>query len=815
MKIKKIELYKYKRFSLNKIEKLTYTPIRNNQLILGRNMSGKSSLLRELSPLPANLKKDYYEGGYKYIEIEHNQNIYICSSGYEHENKHSFKCNGIELNTGGTMKAQLSLVKEHFNLDNDIMKLLLNIDRFSTMLPNDRKIWINLMTKVDYNYAIGVYNKLKSRYRDLTGAVKLLSDQIAKKEAVKLKQEDIDRYTKDIDIMEQYLDHIKTLIEHYNNNTNTDITNIKSIYNKLANLVKTTDIRDVITLEKELSSSEEKLKYITEKLEDNYKNLDNLDKLKNYGDINKLEEDLISNKHKLSCLVDDLNKYITLEDYEYENLYSYYTKYSNVYSELISLFNKLEEYEAYRIYFGDKTKDYINMYNNLDTKYNINLKRINLLKEDISHMELLLDDKHLVVCEKCGNKWHNGYDPDLNRRYKEELDTIIKDNQELEKKLTKAKEVIENIKHKDDILSDIKSVILNLKELKPIWNYLLTKVDINLAPIASIITEIDKLNLLLYKWKDITSYIENDVKLTKDIKLSKELQEHYKEYIDINKLEQSSKSLEEEKHKLIKYITYLKTQINNKKVISELFTSLKEFTNNIKDNYENDIIKTRNTYLNNYIDYIKNEIYMLQRIVKDDLLTNEAIKRDSNLIQEYNSIIKVLKLILVALSPSEGLIAKSISGFIKVFVSELNSIINNIWTYDLEIIPCDITEDSDIDYYFKVKVDNEEIVEDISKLSSSGKEIVDLAFRIVFCRYMGLDVPLYLDEFGSTFDKSHRTIAYNVIDKVLSSDFDQLFLVCHYESLYGSFNDTDIVVIDSNNIGLDSVKTYNEVLKIS
>jgi len=56
------------------IEKITYTPSEIVQIILGTNGCGKSSLLSQLTPLPANIKKDYREGGYKKITLTNKGN---------------------------------------------------------------------------------------------------------------------------------------------------------------------------------------------------------------------------------------------------------------------------------------------------------------------------------------------------------------------------------------------------------------------------------------------------------------------------------------------------------------------------------------------------------------------------------------------------------------------------------------------------------------------------------------------------------------------------------------------------------------------
>ena len=177
----------------------------------------------------------------------------------------------------------------------------------------------------------------------------------------------------------------------------------------------------------------------------------------------------------------------------------------------------------------------------------------------------------------------------------------------------------------------------------------------------------------------------------------------------------------------------------------------------------------------------------------------------------------IYKDILKALSPSEGLIAKSMNSFINKFINDMNYVINTIWSYPMELSTSDIEEDTlDLNYKFKVIVNNDEVIEDISKLSSSMQEIVNLAFKIVLCRYLNLrEVPLYLDEFGSTFDSKHRNRAYQVVDKILSSDFKQIFMICHYESLYGSLQNTDFNVLNQDNIELNENIEKNKNFEIS
>ena len=145
----------------------------------------------------------------------------------------------------------------------------------------------------------------------------------------------------------------------------------------------------------------------------------------------------------------------------------------------------------------------------------------------------------------------------------------------------------------------------------------------------------------------------------------------------------------------------------------------------------------------------------------------------------------------------------------------MNAIINSVWSYDITLLPCQISEENDLDYKFRVLIDNNQEVEDVSMLSSSMKDIVDLSFRIIFMKYMHLEhMPLILDEFGITMDDKHRHNVYNIIENTLANNFSQLFITAHFKSMYGRFLDSDIVVLDDKNIDLDNI-AYNSIIKIN
>ena len=105
---------------INKIE-LNVNHIVN--LLISVNGSGKTSILKEMNPLPPD-NGNYKSGGRKYIEMMHHQRHYVLDSYTGKSNGHSFKVDGKELNTGGTLTVQKNLVLQHFNLDANLNKVL-------------------------------------------------------------------------------------------------------------------------------------------------------------------------------------------------------------------------------------------------------------------------------------------------------------------------------------------------------------------------------------------------------------------------------------------------------------------------------------------------------------------------------------------------------------------------------------------------------------------------------------------------------------------------------------------------------------------
>ena len=164
-----------------------------------------------------------------------------------------------------------------------------------------------------------------------------------------------------------------------------------------------------------------------------------------------------------------------------------------------------------------------------------------------------------------------------------------------------------------------------------------------------------------------------------------------------------------------------------------------------------------------------------------------------------------LGLLVKQLSPTEGLIAEGLLGFIKNFVVQMNALIKRVWSYPLVVKTCEMLDDAsvDLDYKFPMVVmtpDN--VVPDVGKGSTGMREIVNMAFMVTAMRYLHLQhSAVFLDEFGHSFDVEHRSAAMYMVKQFLEQhSFSQVFMISHDLVQYGALTNAEVCVLNDLNI---------------
>lgn len=798
MIIKKIELYKFKRFFLSQVDHFVLEPKSNIMIMAWGNGKGKSSLLSVLNPLPAELKKDFKEDGYKYIEILHRGHEYKISSGKLEKNKHSFIQDDKELNPGGTKRVQLELVKEHFNITPAINNVVLGLDKFSIMPPSTRKYWFSELSTIDYTYPVKVYNSLKARYRDLLGGIKLQEENIGKITSNVLKEDELESLKEQRSKLEEYITYIISLHNHdvdLEVNTNV-ISELTKVVNDLRNLTtqqfRSNDLNYYLA---NISKVEANIETLVKDIKDIQHKLHLADEIA--GAPNQDLEALQTSRRDKIIKILELRKHSNgkVPLYKIDQVCSVY---NDVYIHIMDEVNKLNDAERIVVTLTG-VKDDKKQLEELTNLQQITQRKLDKVEGEYDALVRSSNSKIETTCPQCKTV----YSIDLGETKKSELTTII-DNykKELSYIENKHKQLTEDLERKlntINIIDNIKLIFRQPSILKPLANFIITRnIDYN-TPAGAIIMIMDKTKRILHNLsnystlrKDLTKITHNIAKIKSANKAKIDLHTQ-----NVKMLEQELEIKTLELNKSRELLTLLVSEKDKVIRIKELISKMKQLLKQQAKIKKAAVIQLRNKYLTELVGQLKTLLVEYDQKLLQNVQSRSLLDKAVRDIEEYKERVKVIGHMLDALSPSDGIIARSINSFLNIFIKEMNHIINSVWSYEMTILPCDVSEDDDLDYKFKVKVNNDEVIEDVSRLSSSMQEIVDLAYKIVFMKYMGLsDSPLILDEFGRTMDATHRDTAYNIIDRVFSSNFNQIFLVSHFESMYGRFVNADLVQLE-------------------
>ena len=169
-----------------------------------------------------------------------------------------------------------------------------------------------------------------------------------------------------------------------------------------------------------------------------------------------------------------------------------------------------------------------------------------------------------------------------------------------------------------------------------------------------------------------------------------------------------------------------------------------------------------------------------------------------------------------ALSPVDGLISRYIQSFLDVFIEDINIVIGDIWTTDLEVLSCGV-DSTDVTCKFPLSVNGGFLVTpDISEASDGQVDIINWAFRMALAQHHDLhDYPLYLDELAPTLDELHRErLLYYINNLMESRQFNQMFMISHYAANHYAFGNAEILMLDGRNI-INKPGTYNAHARIT
>lgn len=832
MIITRLTLVNYTRISLSGIKKLTYTPDTAYQLqkILGTNGSGKSSILNELWPLPPD--KDHFgTNGRKELCIDYNGKSYELISSFEGKPTHEFWVDGVDLNDGGKIEMFRTLAEEHFGVTNEIRSLALEYDPLDKMTPARRRYWMVKLADTDFTYAIAAYNQLRQAHRDAQGGVRRLQQRLV---AEKLKLFD------------------KDVAE----GIGKEITDLKALIREIYD-IRNPDVQKADIFSSKLNENDEMLESFSREIdrlnddvlahtgfEDRASLDERRDSVKHqiYG-IQQVSQHLfvehsrIKRKYdlliqagtesvaELTQKVADANEtilyeegFIALTNVKIENdPQQMKDAFTHIYHDLFDQITQLRPNDG--IYTRVKAQNAEDRVSILSRELKPLEGRISRLEGEIEHRRDHIQ-QDAITCPECKHSWTiKATEADLKKA--EEMLAVLKDAAHASH--AEIKHFQEWLKEFAEYSASYRLVVATMKSNSILANYFNEITQNNrlmlfpgsvAAEMHTVMSDLDH-HIEIDKQKKIVKAASEQIELKKN--LDADTLENIE--AEMNRLEETmaiqTKNLgllNEESRQLESYAT-----TDNR--VALLHSHMQTCTMVARENVKG-YIYTK------YMSLLSEIIFSLQTQVarKEDALAaitaQEQIVADvEGQLQEAIMNEKVAKMAHEALSPTKGAIAEGLQRSVNGFVLKMNKIINSVWSYPLEILPFKMEDgQTEMDYKFPFLRNREgKPAEDVNEGSESMIDIFNFAFRVCALRQLGLDhLPLFLDEFGASFDDVHREKSIYLVKNLLDSEaFGQIFFVSHYETLHGGLNNqAQTMVVSKDNLLLPSDIVYNEHVTI-
>lgn len=828
MLINSLELVGYKRIALNGHTRFTIRPSERIQLILGTNGSGKSSLVKELTPLPAE-PKEYTKEGSKTITITDRGNTYVLKSWFSEGNKHSFLKNGHEHNDGHTITVQRKLVQQEFGITDDIHELLRNAIKFHSMGPTERRKWFTMLSDVDYTYAIGVFMRLKDQSSGMNQALKLAKNKLVAETAKLTTEEEEKKLAKEVEELYVQIEQLQKQRAPLPRPVSSFMTEQEELLDELFTISDTLlrnrsayfgwrGYDSVDAISEDIDSTKREVA-VTEALLN--KSVEEHTKLKEKQDLLKKTgaQGVDALLRRLHLAQENRNKTLSNRVLNLEGFYpiSASAALESIYGVLFAVFSEIPANDDRRF---TQAKNNETRQKVLDKKDLIlqKEKEIAHFSGKKTHMESHKQAGNME-CPKCHHLWVVGYDPEVIKKYEETIETRSEEINKLKAEIKLLEEEMETFQNYLNLYMDFNRCVKNWPALQPFWDFLLDNETVIKSPRVALM----QLDLLK---KDLV-YEVAALRHEEEITEIKDLIKQAEQLGDANlndvteKLLEVTKSVDDLTMKLNRLNKHLMATISYRRQMESVQATGKKIEEMIgkAETATKDLVEMlRREAIQNCINALQLSLARKSEALQEMKLQKTIIADLEKTIRQYALRDEALKLMVKEMSPTDGLIAEGLLGFIRTFVRLMNNVIKKIWAYPLEVQDCGVATDrgAELDYKFPLMVQSRSnIVDDVRNGSSGMQEVVDLAFKVVAMKYLGLaEAPLLLDEFGASFDLEHRTAASTCIKNLMDTQgFSQLYMISHYESGYGSFTNAQTCVLDARNITVPDVYNQHVVMQ--
>lgn len=821
MRIIDIELYLAKRLLVRNIKlfKASFTSL--YQIILGTNGSGKSYLLSELSPLPA-ISKMFEKGGYKKITIEDEGRTFVLTNTFDSgSGVHSFVMDGVDLNENGTATIQKELVAKYFKgLTPDLFNVLTyrKFSRFTEMDSNKRRAYMMLLSGIDLDWAMNVYQALRTRARDASGHVKRLNQKLSAEVQVSIDDEDVEKMELRLKAMQADFAEALRLTK----NGIPTLNDIERLLTpKLFQLEALNSDLDkfIATIEDGMctfgiSNKEGVDRYITT-IKANLETLDSTltkayeDKERVDGELVKLKEMGAEGLAEYKAIIDKLTEEVKLSDeaisqYDFEMsvgeeaIHGMVANLEQLIKHTTTVLSNLFD-NSTGIITLDKTNDQRNRECHLLANIAELKRKIDVLEHRMQHSKETTE----AECPSCNFVFKPGISgnfdveaPKALARFKAELSKSEEELIEVHAYLSSVQEQVTGLQRFDQVATMYSGY-------KGLWEKIGDfGIETNNPKLAlSILHQYcDWVRLLKHRLSVNASLVEKTNVYQQALELdSKDVESTRKQADELgNLIEETLTKMTElrSKQKELTTLSNILNQIDEGLRVSELLIS------EIDSVLEQEEEAEANVLLEDILRTLQGEMEALEQQVSTIRVQRAIIADLRSTVEQAKSDHELYKIMADEISPTDGLIADVLRKFIESFTDNQSNIINTIWGYPLYVLPCISSKDG-LDYKFPIRVFGSKLpIPDISEGSDAQVDVIDLTFVWLLMNLLNMEnFPLYLDEPISRMDELHRIETIRIIQSMVESNqCSQMFFISHFAAQHGSFPESETIVMDSSNI---------------
>jgi DNA repair exonuclease SbcCD ATPase subunit len=822
-------LKKYKRLMLSNIQTFEWTPSKNLMIVIGRNGSGKSSVIDQMTPLPPK-HFAFKVGGSKTFHCLHNESVYQLHSVYNRgTGEHSFIRDGVELNPGGTFAVQEELCWQEFRMNTEIKQLMTGQHRFTNFTTAKRREWLTRMSPVDLGYAFNVYNRTKTAHRDKLGQIKETTRELSTKNHDLLDDAQMSQMRSETD---RLVGRLNRLFQDRQNNVQQQFRTPEAAKAELEALVADahTLLRQYprLTGSVRVSGRDEHRSLISEQVAE-YTGVQHVvDRL-----IEELESLLNTNTQtaeritpaELQALKDEHTEHLRHAEQHAEYSQRYAGQFPLIafdisgdpLGKLDALFSR---WHAVATSIPDNADGWMN-----SADAQVNRARLHELRDKrktldgmhttVSRRIATLKGCEHVKCPNCQHTFRPGVEPEEQSGLETKQARLADALDQTDVELKALEEYMEAYQTYSGHVYNFVQITKDFSQFQDLWDYCGGESIMYRSPRLHVTDMLD--------WHAaMREYAQSKLRLARANVLEQRLQQ-------IAEIDQDAVGyMRERAQRLEAEINTRSLFINDKRRENQAYAdsglqveAFLEAAERLFDRYERlqGKLKAHAEWLLDKA--YEEEINVTQvRLSHTQRTLHELEKRETTIRAMEETVLHAseahadLTLLVKALAPTGGLIGTYMMGFMQGVCGLVNAIIDNVWSHKLEVLPSKLTKD-ELDYNFPLSVNNGAVItDDIADGSDSQVAIVNFAFRLAVLKFLGYnDYPLYLDEFGRDFDEQHRTNVVPFISSFIEmGTYKQIFYISHFESIHGAFNTAEFVVLDPTNCVVPDVYNKNVTL---